>query len=129
MKTDSTASDSRALAQWIRRNNEVILKVVVHDRGLNVSQWMIHRQLKPLDYKSTLPYATSMLTQEQKHVRLQWAIQHKVVDCNRTRFTEETCFAMPFVDGHGIQVLKSNEFPKTNRRLWHGEASRPSACS
>ena len=34
-----------------------------------------------------------------------------------------SCFAAPFVDGHEIQVLKSNEFPKTSRRLWYGEAS------
>ena len=32
-------------------------------------------------------------------------------------------FAIPFVDGHGIQVLKSNKFPKTNRRLWYEETS------
>ena len=34
-----------------------------------------------------------------------------------------SCFATPFVDGHEIQVLKSNEFPKTSRRLWYGKAS------
>ena len=34
-----------------------------------------------------------------------------------------SCFATPFVDGHEIQVLKSNEFPKTSRRLWYEEAS------
>ena len=34
-----------------------------------------------------------------------------------------SCFATPFVDGHEIQVLKSNEFPKTSRRLWYVEAS------
>ena len=34
-----------------------------------------------------------------------------------------SCFAIPFVDGHEIQVLKSNEFRKTNRSLWYEEAS------
>ena len=28
-----------------------------------------------------------------------------------------SCFAIPFVDGHEIQVLKLNEFQKTNKRL------------
>ena len=44
-----------------------------------------------MGYKSTLPYATSMLTQEQKHARLQWGIQHKDDDWSRTIFTDETC--------------------------------------
>ena len=34
-----------------------------------------------------------------------------------------SCFAIPFVDGHEIQVLKSNEFPKANKRLWSGKAT------
>ena len=45
-----TASDSRALGQWIRRNNEATSKELalklLHDRALNVSQWMVRRQLK-----------------------------------------------------------------------------------
>jgi hypothetical protein len=32
-------------------------------------------------------------------------------------------FKTPFVDGHGIQKLESNEFRSINRRLWYGEAS------
>ena len=62
-----------------------------------------------MGYKSTLPYATSMLTQEQKHTRVQWAIQRKDNHCSQTRFTDESCFAILFVDGHKIQVSKSNE--------------------
>ena len=33
---------------------------------MNVFQWTVERQLKRMSYKSTLPYATPMLTQEQK---------------------------------------------------------------
>ena len=70
-----TASDSIALGQWIRRNNEATSKELtqklLHDRGLNVSQWTIQRQLKRMGYKSTLPYGTPMLTQEQKHASVQ----------------------------------------------------------
>ena len=47
-----------------------------------------------MGYKSTLPYATPMLTQEQKHARIQWAIQHKDDDWSRTIFTDETCYQL-----------------------------------
>ena len=70
---------------------------------------MVECQLKRMGYKSTLPCATPMLTQEQKYTRVQWAIQHKDDHCSQTRFTDESCFAILFVDGHKTQVLKSNE--------------------
>ena len=92
------ASDSIALDQWIRRNNEATSKELaqklLHDRGLNVSQLTVQRQLKRMGYKSTLPYGTPMLTQEQKHARVQWAIQHKDDDWSRTIFTDETCYQL-----------------------------------
>ena len=47
-----------------------------------------------MGYKSTLPYGTPMLTQEQKHARLQWAIQYKDDDWSRTIFTDETCYQL-----------------------------------
>ena len=50
-----------------------------------------------------------MQTQEQKHARLQWAIQHRDDHCSRTRFTDETCFEILFVANHEMQRLKSNE--------------------
>ena len=91
----STANDSIALGQWIRRNNEAALKELaqklLHHRALNVSQWTVQRQLKRMGYKSTLPYGTPMLTQEQNHARAQWSIQHKDDDWSRTIFTDETC--------------------------------------
>ena len=45
-------------------------------------------------YKSTLPYATPMVTQEQKHARVRWVIQHKDDDWSRTIFTDETCYQL-----------------------------------
>ena len=91
-----TASDSIALGQWIRRNNEATSKELaqklLHDRALNVSQSTVQRQLKRMGYKSTLPYGTPMLTQEQKHACIQWAIQHKDDDWSRTIFTHGSCY-------------------------------------
>ena len=70
-----TASDSIALGQWVRRNNEATSKELtqklLHDRGLNVSQWMVQRRLKRMGYKSIWPYSIPMLTQEQNHARVQ----------------------------------------------------------
>ena len=65
-----------------------------YDGTLNVSQWTVQCQLKRMGYKSTLPYGTPMLTQEQKHARIQWAIQHKHDDWSRTIFTDETCYQL-----------------------------------
>ena len=91
-------NDSIALGQWIRRNNEATSKELaqkpLHDRALNVSQSTVQRQLKRMGYKSTLPYGTPMLTQEQKHARIQWPIQHKDDDWSRTIFTDETCYQL-----------------------------------
>ena len=113
-----TASDSIALVQWIRRNNEAIsnelAQKLLHDRALNVSKWTVQCELKPIGYKSTLSYGTPMLMQEQKYARLQWTIQHKDDDWSRTIFTDETFFAIPLVDGHKIQVLK---FPKDKQKM------------
>ena len=47
-----------------------------------------------MDYKSTLPYATPMLTQEQKYAHLQWAIQHKDDYCSQVIFTDEICYQL-----------------------------------
>ena len=38
-----------------------------------------------------------------------YSMDHKDHYCNRTRFTDESCFTIPLVDDHEIQVLKSNE--------------------
>ena len=51
-------------------------------------------ELKPMGYKNTLSYATPILTKEQKHARVQWAIQHKDDHRSRTIFTDETCYQL-----------------------------------
>jgi transposase len=93
-----TANDNQALGQWIRRNNEItsqeLSEKLLHDRGLNVSQWTVQRQLHRMGYKSTLPYGTPMLTQEQKDARVRWAIKHQNDDWSRTIFTDETCYQL-----------------------------------
>ena len=93
-----TANDSIALSQWIRRNNEATPKELtpklLHDRGFNVSQWTVQPQLKRMGYKSTLPYSTPMLTHEQRHAPIQWAIQYKDDHWSQTRFTDETCYQL-----------------------------------
>ena len=93
-----TANDNIALGQWIRRNNETTSKELAQklldDRGLDVSRWTVQRQLKRMGYKSTLPYGTPMLTQEQKDARVQWAIKHQNDDWSRTIFTDETCYQL-----------------------------------
>jgi transposase len=93
-----TANDNIVLGQWIRRNNETTSKELAQklldNRGLDVSRWTVQRQLKRLGYKSTLPYGTPMLTQEQKDARVQWAIKHQNDDWSRTIFTDETCYQL-----------------------------------
>ena len=93
-----TANDNIALGQWIRRNNETTSKEMAQklldSRGLNVSRWTVQRELKRLGYKSTLPYSTPMLTQEQRVARVQWAIKHQNDDWSRTIFTDETCYQL-----------------------------------
>ena len=76
-----------------------------------------------MGYKSTLPYATPMLTQEQKHAPIQWAIQYKDDHWSRTIFTDESCYQLFRHTIHETKVLKSNKFPKTSRRSWYEETS------
>jgi hypothetical protein len=47
-----------------------------------------------MGYKNTLPYESPMLTQEQKDARIQWAIQHKDDDWNRTIFTDKASYQL-----------------------------------
>ena len=93
-----TVKDNKALGQWIRRNNETTTKELVEkllqNGNVDVSRWTIQRQLKRLGYKSSLPYKTPMLTQQQKDARVQWAIKHQNDDWSRTIFTNETCYQL-----------------------------------
>lgn len=89
-----TAEDSRAMAQWIRRKKDLttaeIAAKLQQSRGRLVSRWTVQRHLKMLGYRSKLPRATPMLTQEHKENRVKWAKQHKNDDWSRTIFSDET---------------------------------------
>jgi len=93
-----TLNHSKAIGQWIQRNNELTSKELaqklIYSQGLNVSQWTVQRHLKRIGYKNTLPYSTPMLTQAQKDARIQWAIQYKDFDWSRTVFTDETSYQL-----------------------------------
>ena len=78
-----------------------------------------------MGYKSTLPYGTPMLTQEQKHARVQWAIQNKDDDWSRTIFTDETCYQLFRNTIHRWSRNRSTEvkrIPKNKQKImtWGG---------
>ena len=58
-----TAEDSRAIGQWIRRNDEITASEIVEklqsNRNLIVSRWTVQRQLHRLDYENVLPRGNS----------------------------------------------------------------------
>ena len=93
-----TAEDSRAIGQWIRRNNEITASEIVEklqsNRNLIVSRWTVQRQLHRLGYENVLPRGTPMLTNEQKERRVQWAMAHKDDDWSRTVFSDETSYQL-----------------------------------
>ena len=95
-----TAEDSRAIGQWIRRNNETSASKIVEklqsNRNLIVSRWTVHRQLHRLGYENVSPRGTPMLTNEQKErrVHVQWAMAHKDDDWSRTVFSDETSYQL-----------------------------------
>ena len=79
-----TSNDHIALGQWIRRNNEITSKELaqklIDNRGLDVSRWIVQREIKLLVYKSTLPYSTPMSSMKPA----------------------TNCFETPYVDGREI---------------------------
>ena len=89
-------ADSRAIDQYIHRNNETTLKEIkeklskIHERSVSLPT--ISRHLRNHGYRSILPGNTSMLTAEQKQHRVQWAKKHQADDWYRTGFTDESSF-------------------------------------
>ena len=76
---------------------------------MNVSQWTVQRQIKPMGYKNTLFYAALMLTQEQKYSSIQWAKIIIGLGLDLLMKLATSCFPIPLVDDHEIQVLESDE--------------------
>ena len=70
------------------------MEKLLQNGNVDVSRSTIQRQLKRLRYKSSLPYKTPMLTQQQKDARVQWAIKHQNDDWSGTIFTDETCYQL-----------------------------------
>ena len=93
-----SSTDSSAIAQYIRRDNETTLKEIkeklskTHQRSVSLST--ISRHLRDHGYRSVLPINTPMLTVEQKQNRVEWAKTHQDDDWNRTIFTDESSFQM-----------------------------------
>ncbi|CAF1440276.1 unnamed protein product [Adineta ricciae] len=91
-------ADSRAIAQYIRRDNETTLKEIqeklseTHQRSVSLST--ISRYLHNHGYRSVLPVNTPMLTVEQKQRRVQWAKKHQADDWTCTIFTDESSFQL-----------------------------------
>ena len=93
-----SSTDSTAIAQYIRRDNETTLKEIkeklskTHQRSVSLST--ISRHLRDHGYRSVLPINTPMLTVEQKQNRVEWAKKHQDDDWNHTIFTDESSFQM-----------------------------------
>ena len=91
-------ADSTAIAQYIRRDNEITLKEIkeklsqTHQRSVSLST--ISRHLRDHGYRSVLPVSTPMLTAEQKQNRVEWAKKHQGDDWNRTILTDESSFQL-----------------------------------
>ena len=71
------SAGSRAIAQYIRRDNETTLKEIkeklskTHERSVSLPT--ISRHLRNHGYRTILPANTPMLTAEQKQRRVEWA--------------------------------------------------------
>ena len=93
-----SSTDSTAIAQYIRRDNETRLKEIkeklskTHQRSVSLST--ISRHLRDHGCRSVLPINTPMLTVEQKQNRVEWAKKHQGDDWNRTIFTDESSFQL-----------------------------------
>ncbi|CAF4937921.1 unnamed protein product [Rotaria socialis] len=72
-----TKHSVNGFGETTRQHRKNWYKKLLHCRDLNVSRWIVQRQLKRMGYKSTLPHETPMLTQKHKEARVQWAIQHQ----------------------------------------------------
>ncbi|CAF1112995.1 unnamed protein product [Didymodactylos carnosus] len=92
------AKCSRALGQFIRRNNEVTLHELAeklrNQCQLTVSTSIISRHLRRLQYENCLPLKTPMLTLEHKKHRVEWAKAHLNNNWKSTIFTDECSFQL-----------------------------------
>jgi hypothetical protein len=83
-----------------------------------VSRCTVQRELKQIGYKSTLPFGTPMLTEENRDARVPWKSKTKtttVVEQYSPMKPATNCFEIPYDDDREFQI--------TDRRLWYGVAS------
>ena len=91
-------ADSVAISQYIRRNNEIILREfqeklsVSHHTSVPIST--ISRHLHDHGYQTLLPLNTPMLTSGQKRYRVEWSKTRINDDWTRTVFTDESSFQL-----------------------------------
>ncbi|CAF1213410.1 unnamed protein product [Rotaria sordida] len=103
----------RAIAQYIRRDNETTLKEIkeklskTHQRSVSLST--ISRHLREHGYRSVLPINTPMLTAEQEQHRVEWAKSIKltigIVQYLQTNHPFN-CLEIRFDDGPKIPKVK-----------------------
>jgi len=93
-KRSITASAARTVGQLIRREKQTSAAEISVElrmrRNLAVSVSTVRRHLRRKGYKSCLPKKKPMLTDQQRHRRLQWAMAHKDDDWRRTVFSDES---------------------------------------
>ena len=91
------AIDNVTISQYIRRNNEITLKIqekLSESRQTFVSISTISRRLHDHGYRNALAINTPMLTTAQKLHRIQWSKAHMNDDWTRTVFTDESSFQL-----------------------------------
>jgi transposase len=116
---------SRALGQFISRNNEVTLNELAEKLRdqckLTISTSTISRHLNRLEYKNFLPLNTPMLTQEHKERRVEWAKQHLNDNWKSTVFTDECSFQL-----FRNTIRRWSKNPKEEKK--NSEESTKSSC-
>jgi len=91
------ANASRALAQYIRRDSSISTRTLatrLSSSIVDVSYRTIGRHLLRIGYQKSLPRATSMLTDDHKRQRVEWAQNYLNDDWENTLFSDETAFQL-----------------------------------
>ena len=91
------ANASRALAQYIRRDSSISTRTLatrLSSSIVDISYRTIGRHLLRISYQKSLPRATSMLTDDHKRQRVEWAQNHLNDDWENTLFSDETAFQL-----------------------------------
>ena len=88
-----TARESRAIAQYLRRNPKLStrnLAIKLMNDVIKVSHMTISRHLSRLGYKNSLPLKMPMLTAAHKEACVSWATRHLNDNWETTLFSDES---------------------------------------